>query len=114
MNKKQYEAIYDNLLDEYTSCGLSDYQTFMLELVLSPADRKYRIDALLRAGALLREAASILADDRCGITLNGLCSQLEEGKAFDEIMRLSLTLELMSEGHPCSALSPSGDHAGSA
>ncbi len=114
MNEKQHEAIYENLLNEYGSWELSDYQTFILELVLSPADREYRIDALLRAGALLREAIDILANDRCGVTLNSLCSDLEEDQTFEEIRRLYLTLKLMSEEHPCSALSPSEDHAGSA
>ena len=112
MNEKQHEAIYENLLSEFGDWKLSDYQTFVLELVLSPADREYRIDALLRAGALLREAIDILADDRCGVTLNSLCSDLEEHETMDKIMLLCATLRLRSKERPCSSASPSEDHAG--
>ena len=114
MNEKQHEAIYETLLSEYGRCKLSDCQTFMLELFLSPADREHRIEALMRAGALLQEAVDILSDDRCGVTLNSLCSDLEEHETMDKIMLLCATLRLRSKERPCSSASPSEDHAGSA
>ena len=89
MNEKQHEAIYETLLSEYGSW----------------------IEALMRAGALLQEAVDILSDDRCGVTLNSLCSDLEEHETMDKIMLLCATLRLRSKERPYSSASPSEDHA---
>ena len=116
LNEKKLDAIHDAVIEHWDQMkfDLTDTDQFLMELALSPADRNHRIEATIRAAELLEKAIEVLSDERLGMTLHGLGADLRDEPTVAEVIRLSQCLKLISTGHPCSAVSPSEDHAGSA